>query len=49
MKVYHWQLIFLDSQGSSYVKRITASATELHAREELLDENLIALIRAEEA
>lgn len=47
--VYHWQLIFLDSRGFSYVKRITASPIELHEREELLDENLIALIRVEEA
>ncbi len=47
--VYHWQLIFLDSQGFSYVKRITASVIELHTREELLDESLIALIRVEEA
>lgn len=47
--VYHWQLIFLDSQGFSYIKRITASPIELHEREELLDENLIALIRVEKA
>ena len=47
--VYHWQLIFLDSQGFSYVKRITAPTLELHDREELLDENLIALIRVEKA
>jgi len=47
--VYHWQLIFLDSQGFSYVKRITASVIELHTRVELLDKNLIALIRVEKA
>lgn len=47
--VYHWQLIFLDSKGFSYVKRITSSPDELHKREELLDENLIALVRVEEA
>jgi len=47
--VYHWQLIFLDSQGFSYVKRITASPAELHTREELQNENLIAIIRVEEA
>lgn len=47
--VYHWQLIFLDNHGFSYVKRVTASPIELHEREELLDENLIAIIRVEEA